>query len=181
MKQFSTLSLAVAAAFSFLAAQSLAAKRQPFAKTTLESRSGSKATGTVEYFHDGDKVVIEAKVKGASAGQHGLHLHEKGDCSAADAASAGGHFNPGGHQHAGPTSSAKHAGDYGNITVGKNGSGTLKLTLTGDDAKVTVDQAVGKAVVLHEKKDDLATQPSGNSGSRIACGVVEKAAGPSSR
>jgi Cu-Zn family superoxide dismutase len=174
-----TLSLAAVAAVSFAAPAS--AKPTAFAKTTLESRSGSQATGTVEFLQDGKNVIVEAKITGATPGEHGLHLHEKGDCSAADAASAGGHFNPGGHTHAGPTAGQRHAGDYGNLTVGKDGNGTLKLTLKGDAAELTAKEAVGKAIVLHEKQDDLKSQPAGNSGARIACGVVTKATGPSSR
>jgi Cu-Zn family superoxide dismutase len=116
-----------------------------------------------------------------SPGEHGFHLHEKGDCSAPDASSAGGHFNPLHHPHAGPHTAQHHAGDFGNITVKADGTGTMSLTLKGEDAKIAREDAIGKAIILHEKADDLKTQPTGNAGGRIACGVVEKATAPSSR
>lgn len=155
-----------------------AAKRELFARTELQPKSGSQTTGTVEFFKVGNAIVIEAKVVSLAAGEHGIHVHEKGDCSAADASSAGGHFNPTAHTHAGPKDKVHHVGDFGNLTATQDGKGTLTLTVKGEDAKVLTDQVVGTSVVVHEKKDDLRTQPSGDSGSRIACGVVVKAPNP---
>jgi Cu-Zn family superoxide dismutase len=170
------------AAFSYLAHSASAAPKEAlFAKTDLQAKSGSTASGTVEFFKKGNEVVIEAKVAGVSPGEHGFHLHEKGDCSAPDASSAGGHFNPLHHPHAGPHTAQHHAGDFGNITVKADGTGTMSLTLKGEDAKIAREDAIGKAIILHEKADDLKTQPTGNAGGRIACGVVEKATAPSSR
>lgn len=161
-----------------LSSGAFAAKKELFARTELQPKSGTKTTGTVEFFKEGKNVVVEAKVAGGTAGEHGIHVHEKGDCSAADAASAGGHFNPTNHTHAGPADKVHHVGDFGNLTLDKDGNGSLTLTVKGEDAKVLLDQVVGKSVVVHEKLDDLKTQPSGNSGSRVACGVVAKAPNP---
>lgn len=139
----------------------------------IESKSGSKVTGDVELAQGTDgKVTVTVHVENATPGDHGVHLHEKGDCSAADASSAGGHFNPAGDQHGSPTGVHHHAGDFGNVKVGADGKGTLSLTVTG----LTIDNGptgvLGKSLVVHEKADDMATQPSGNSGARQGCAVI---------
>ena len=100
-----------------------------------------------------------------------VHIHEFGDCSAADATSAGGHFNPGKHPHAGPDMPMRHEGDLGNLTADAAGKAHYErvdkdLKLTGDDS------IIGRSVIVHEKVDDLKTQPTGNAGARVACGVV---------
>ena len=139
----------------------------------IEPKSGSKVTGDVELAQGSDgKVTVTVHVENATPGDHGVHLHEKGDCSAADASSAGGHFNPASEQHGSPTGTHHHAGDLGNIKIGADGKGTLSLTVTG----LTVDNGatgvIGRSLVVHEKADDMATQPSGNSGARQGCAVI---------
>ena len=139
----------------------------------IEAKSGSKVTGDVELAQGSDgKVTVTVHVENATPGDHGVHLHEKGDCSAVDASSAGGHFNPASEQHGSPTGAHHHAGDFGNVKVGPDGKGTLSLTVTG----LTVDSGaagvIGKSLVIHEKADDMATQPSGNSGARQGCAVI---------
>ena len=155
-----------------------AAKKEMFARAELQPKSGSTATGTVEFFKSGHNVIVEAKVAQATPGEHGIHVHEKGDCSAADGASAGGHFNPTNHTHAGPKDKVHHVGDFGNIDVKKDGTGTLTLTMKGEDAKILMNDVVGKSIIFHEKQDDLHSQPSGNAGARFACGVVVKSPNP---
>jgi len=128
---------------------------------------------TIEVIEKGGKVSLTISVKNAPPGAHGLHIHETGDCSAADAASAGAHWNPDMHEHGelGPDS---HLGDLGNLTVGADGTGKLTVSNTEwtfDDGAAT--DLVGKAVVVHAMVDDFATQPTGNSGGRIGCGVIE--------
>jgi len=136
----------------------------------LESRSGSQVTGTVTFTKSGDQVEVVADIQNLKPGNHGFHLHEKGDCSAPDAASAGGHFNPTHQHHGGPTSAEHHAGDLGNIVADASGKAHLdwkgKLDLSGPNS------IIGKSVVVHEKEDDLKTDPAGNAGARIACGVI---------
>jgi Cu-Zn family superoxide dismutase len=112
------------------------------------------------------------KVEGISPGDHGAHVHEKGDCSAPDGASAGGHFNPSGHQHGLPAVEQRHLGDLGNVTIGKDGKGTQDITVPGANLKPNDPNSyVGKAIIVHEKKDD-GGQPTGNAGGRIGCGVI---------
>lgn len=146
------------------------------ATANLESRSNSNTTGTATFTEDGDSVELVLEVSGATPGKHGAHIHQNGDCSAADASSAGGHWNPAGHSHGG-TSGDHHLGDLGNIEVGQDGKG--KLTLSKKDWKIgdgSTGDVVGKAVVIHGGEDDLQTDPAGNSGPRVACGVIAKKA-----
>jgi Cu-Zn family superoxide dismutase len=141
------------------------------ATAAIEARSGSTVSGTADFvMHDG-KMMITVSVKGAPAGVHAVHIHEKGDCSAPDASSAGAHFNPGAHQHGSPDSTEHHAGDLGNITIGEDGTGSLMihssdLTLSGPNS------VIGHSIIVHEKSDDFVTQPTGNAGGRIGCGVI---------
>ena len=144
------------------------------AQATIESRSGSKVTGKAVFTElpsGGTK--IEIWIENATPGTHGIHLHEKGDCSAPDAASAGPHFNPAGNPHAGPADSKHHNGDWGNITVAADGKGHLEMTSDMLTVKPGPNSVVGKAVVFHEKADDLKSQPSGDAGGRFGCGVVK--------
>jgi Cu-Zn family superoxide dismutase len=143
------------------------------ASANLESRSGSTVTGTATFTEGDEKVTVKLDVAGATPGKHGVHIHENGDCSAPDATSAGGHWNPSGVNHGAPEASPHHAGDMGNITVGADGKGTL--TLSSEDWQLgtgAANDVVGKAVIIHAAEDDLTTQPTGNSGGRVACGVI---------
>jgi Cu-Zn family superoxide dismutase len=143
------------------------------AAAQLEPKSGSKVTGVVAFAKVGDEVRVVAYIQNLTPGKHGFHIHEKGDCSAADAASAGAHFNPTQQHHGGPMTAEQHAGDLGNIEADASGNARLdwkgKLSLSGKDS------IIGKSVVVHEKEDDLKTDPSGNSGARIACGTINAA------
>ena len=142
------------------------------ATSSLESRSSSTTTGTAVFEEDGDQVTLTLEVSGATPGKHGAHIHQTGDCSASDASSAGGHWNPTSHPH-GPADPAHHLGDLGNIEIGQDGKGTLKLSKAewkiGDGS---ANDVVGKALIIHAGEDDLVTDPAGNSGSRVACGVI---------
>jgi Cu-Zn family superoxide dismutase len=133
------------------------------------------AIGSVVFTETAGGVAISAQVNYGGegyAGLHGFHLHEVGDCSAPDYTSAGGHFNPTGVDHGGPDAAVHHAGDFGNIEIGEDGSGSLELTSTmlsfdGDNS------VIGRAVILHAGEDDLTSQPTGAAGARDACGVVQ--------
>jgi len=144
----------------------------PTATAMIEGRSGSTLTGTATFVQNGDAVHVTVDVAGAPEGVHAVHLHEKGDCSAPDATSAGGHFNPMHMEHGSPDAPSHHAGDFGNMTVAGDGHGHLEL----DTTMLTVlpgDRSVaGRAIVVHAKEDDMHTQPTGNAGGRIGCGVV---------
>ena len=149
------------------------ANGQDTATAKLDPKSGSKVTGTITFTKSGDDVQVTGDIENLTPGQHGFHLHDKGDCSAPDAASAGPHFNPSHQHHGGPETAERHAGDLGNIEADSSGKAHVqwkgKLSLSG------ADSIIGKSVVVHEKADDLKTDPSGNSGARIACGVIEAA------
>ncbi len=143
------------------------------ANAAIESRSGSKVTGKAAFTELPAGTKIEVWIENATPGVHGIHLHEKGDCSAPDASSAGAHFNPSGNPHGGPAEEKHHNGDWGNITVGADGKGHLSVTSAMLTVKPGPNSVVGKAVVFHEKADDLKSQPSGDAGGRYGCGVVQ--------
>jgi len=137
----------------------------------LQSASGSNVAGTVTFSASGDNVKVVADIAGLTPGKHGFHIHEFGDCSDPKAASAGGHFNPAHKQHGAPDSSERHSGDLGNIEA--DASGKAHLEWTDSVMKLNgADSIVGHAVIVHEKADDLKTQPTGDAGGRLACGVI---------
>jgi Cu-Zn family superoxide dismutase len=139
----------------------------------LEPKSGSTVTGAVTFTKVNGDVQVVADIQNLKPGSHGFHIHEKGDCSAADASSAGAHFNPAHQHHGGPATTERHAGDLGNIQA--DASGKAHLEWKGKMSLIGADSIIGKSVVVHEKEDDLKTDPTGNSGGRIACGVIEAA------
>jgi len=143
------------------------------ATATLEPRSGSQVTGTATFTESDGKVIVVVNAKSLTPGKHGVHVHEKGDCSASDASSAGGHFAPGGGQHAGPTDPKRHAGDLGNLEAGGDGAATLTIATDMLTVGAGDHSVVGRSLVIHGDPDDLTTQPSGNSGGRVACGVIK--------
>ena len=146
----------------------------PAAIAVLESRSGSTASGTATFIGAQGGLKARVELSGAAPGPHGVHIHEKGDCSDPKAASAGGHYNPGtGPHHGGPHTAARHGGDLGNLEVDASGKGTLEVVVEGLSVASLQDGVVGRAIVVHEKADDLATDPAGNSGARIACGRIQ--------
>ena len=108
---------------------------------------------------------------GLAPGNHGFHIHEFGDCSAADFTSAGGHFNPAGNPHGGPKDAKRHEGDMGNVEAGADGSATIDYT--DNELRFEGSQSIlGRGVIVHANPDDFKTQPTGNAGGRVACGVV---------
>jgi len=162
-----------------LSAGLIALAQTPAAKSTTSSKAiavlhptaGNKVSGTVTFAPVADGVQVHAEITGLTPGKHGFHVHEFGDCSAADATSAGAHFNPSNQPHAGPDAAARHAGDMGNVEADASGNAKLDYVdhqISLNDAK----SAIGRSVVVHAKPDDLKTQPSGDSGARIACGVI---------
>jgi Cu-Zn family superoxide dismutase len=145
------------------------------AVAVLHRTAGNNVSGTVTFKEEADGVKVRAEITGLTPGNHGFHIHEFGDCSAADAASAGAHFNPTHKPHAGPDAPDRHVGDMGNVQADASGKATLEyvdhqISLTNDERS-----AIGRSVVVHAKPDDLKTQPSGDSGARVACGVIGRA------
>jgi Cu-Zn family superoxide dismutase len=146
----------------------------PMASTVLTPISGSTAQGSVHFEETAaDTVEITADITGlAPNSTHGFHLHDKGDCGD-NGNAAGGHFNPSAMPHGAPDAASHHAGDFGNVTA--DDKGEVHVHVTSHMLTVTAgpNSVVGHAVILHANPDDLTTQPSGNAGPRIACGVVE--------
>jgi superoxide dismutase, Cu-Zn family len=149
---------------------------RPAARAQLQPTQGNTAAGVVTFTPRGDKVRIEANLSGLKPNsEHGFHLHEKGDCSAPDAESAGGHFNPAGNRHAHYDSKVRHAGDMPNLKADSQGNAkyfweTDVLIMSGASQGV-----LGRSVVVHRDPDDYVSQPTGASGPRIACGVIRPA------
>ncbi len=161
--------VALALALSGCAAM---APGSPKASATLAPTTGNRTAGTVTFTPNGDRVRVVAQVSGLTSGAHGFHVHEKGDCSAPDATSAGGHFNPGGQPHGNPAAGAHHAGDMPMLVADASGNATLDVTLSTIALGSGENGIVGRAVVVHKDPDDFKTQPAGNSGARVACGVI---------
>jgi superoxide dismutase, Cu-Zn family len=143
------------------------------AQAELAPASKSKVKGTATFVEADGGVEVTINVEGLKPGDHGWHVHAKGDCSAPDATSAGDHFNPENHKHGAPDAAEHHAGDFGNLTAGKDGKATKTFTMKGVTLGEGENSLVGKALIVHDKKDDLKTQPTGNAGARVACGVIQ--------
>lgn len=138
----------------------------------LAPTKGNTAKGKVLFskLPDG-RVKVVADFEGLTPGKHGFHIHENGDCGAPDASSAGEHFAPKGQPHGGPEAEHRHAGDLGNVEADANGKAHYERV----DARIELEgsgSVVGRAVIVHEKVDDLGSQPSGAAGARVACGVI---------
>lgn len=140
------------------------------AVATLITAEGKEA-GTVTLIPAGEGMRLAVQVKGLTPGEHGIHIHTIGKCDAPTFETAGGHWNPAVKKHGRDNAQGPHAGDLANLTVGKDGAGILNTTLTGTVTDVL--DADGAAVVIHAKRDDGKTDPSGDSGDRIACAVLE--------
>ena len=145
------------------------------AVAVLASASGSRVSGKLTLAPMGDGVHISGEVGGLKPGDvRGFHIHEKGDCSAADATTAGGHFNPGAQAHGRAGQGAHHAGDSDNIVADAEGVARIDahvsgVTLGGGAA----NDIAGREVIVHAAADDYTTQPTGNAGARVACGVIK--------
>jgi Cu-Zn family superoxide dismutase len=161
----------VLAVLSVCSLASFASAQEPTkAIAVLHSASGSQVAGTVTFTKVGDTVQVVADITGLTPGKHGFHIHEFGDCSAADASSAGGHFNPMKKPHGAPDAAERHAGDLGNLEADSTGKAHLELKDT--MLKLSGENCImGRGVIVHEKVDDW-SQPTGNAGGRLACGVI---------
>jgi Cu-Zn family superoxide dismutase len=144
------------------------------ARAELNPTQGNQASGQVTFTPAEGGLRVTAHLTGLTPGERGFHLHETPDCSAADGSSAGNHWNPTLQPHGSPDAPAHHAGDLGNVTADASGAAHLDrvvkgLALEGNEG------VIGRAVIVHGQRDDLTSQPSGNAGPRLACGVVEPA------
>jgi Cu-Zn family superoxide dismutase len=142
------------------------------AVAVLHATSGQHCHGIVHFVQEGDSVKVVADIEGLGPNQrHAFHIHQYGDCSAPDATSAGSHYNPEGHQHGLPSTENRHAGDLGNVESDGEGKAHYELTVDNISIAGSKNPIIGRAVIVHAKIDD-ASQPAGNAGGRIACGVI---------
>lgn len=145
------------------------------ARAQLVAAPGSDIRGEVVFRETERGVHIEAKVEGLPSGAHGIHIHEIGKCERPDFTSAGDHFDPDGNPH-GPPGPGSHAGDLGNLSA--DTQGIARLDMTTEDISLdpqSKDTIIGRALIIHADPDDLVSQPSGNAGDRIACGIIRAA------
>ena len=146
----------------------------PRATAALQPTKGNKTFGEATFEQVGGRVHVVVHVQGLKPGQeHGLHIHEVGDCSSGDGMSTKGHFNPFGKPHAHPGTAERHAGDLPALKAGTDGRAKVDAML--DIITVTAGPAsvVGRGLIVHADPDDYKTQPTGNAGARIACGVIK--------
>lgn len=158
-------------------AQRASAEEPRVAKTTLTGKSGVELSGSATFTETEGGVEVFATVSGAPPGKHGIHVHQKPDCSNVAADSMGSHFSPEEHPHAlpGEGSNERHLGDLGNIEVGPGGKGELRITIEGATLKPGDTKSfVQRSLIVHADEDKgEKQQPSGGSGKPIACGVIE--------
>jgi Cu-Zn family superoxide dismutase len=170
-RNFFSIFLLISAIFFAIPVSRAFAQEVKKAIAVLHPASGSQVMGTVTFTKMDDGVQVVADVTGLTPGKHGFHIHEFGDCSTPDATSAGGHFNPTHKPHGAPDAAERHVGDLGNLEADASGKAHLEwkdkmLKFTGENS------VLGHAVIVHEKEDDLKSQPVGNAGGRLACGVI---------
>lgn len=144
----------------------------PGARASLVAADGA-SRGTARLSDASGGILVQVDAQGVPAGVHGIHIHTTGRCDAPDFASAGGHWNPTSRQHGRDNPQGAHHGDLPNMTVGADGRGSMQLTTPGGSLAELFD-ADGAALVIHANADDDRTDPSGNSGGRIACGVITR-------
>jgi Cu-Zn family superoxide dismutase len=143
---------------------------------TFEPKSSSNVNGSGIFSEKNGQVTFTANFTGLKPGIHAIHIHEKSDCSAADGSSAGGHWNPTFKKHGKLGEGEAHKGDIGNFTADEFGNGSITFTTSewsigGDD---TTKDILGKSLIVHQGPDDYISQPSGNSGARVACSAIIK-------
>lgn len=148
--------------------------RETSATANVEPRNDSDVSGTVKFEEKNGKVIMNAEIFGLTEGEHAIHIHEYGDCVAHDGSSAGGHWNPTNEDHGKWGQPPFHMGDIGNITADSKGNAIMRLETNSwcvgcaDSTK----NIVGKSIIIHEGVDDFVSQPSGDAGARIGCGVI---------
>ena len=144
------------------------------AGTSLQPRSGSATSGQANFRQQGDRVLVRVEVSGLTPGQeHGLHIHDKGDCGDNGNAAAG-HFNPLGNPHGKYDSTQHHMGDLPSLKADSNGVATVNVQSADITLLAGPGNVIGRAVIVHAQPDDYTTQPTGNAGARIACAVISR-------
>jgi Cu-Zn family superoxide dismutase len=170
------LPLALVAAIFSAGCRSTLGGHAPRATASMHDASG-RSVGVLNLEQSGTGVRIVGDLSGLPAGTHGIHFHQTGRCDGPDFATAGAHFNPFNRKHGLENPDGPHAGDMQNVVIPSQGAVLVEMLsprVTLDDATTTVFDADGTALVIHAAADDQRTDPSGNSGARIACGVVTR-------
>lgn len=145
----------------------------PSAQAQLLATRGNTTSGEVRFVQQGSKVMVSGEVRGLKPGaEHGFHVHDKGDCSSGDGMSAGGHFNPGGQKHGAHGTGEHHVGDLPSLKADANGVARFSFTSTTLAVGSGSNDIVGRGLIVHRDPDDYVTQPTGNSGPRLACAVI---------
>ncbi|WP_343590368.1 superoxide dismutase family protein [Paracidovorax wautersii] len=148
----------------------------PAATAQLQPTRGNQTTGDVRFVQQGDLVRVTGEVRGLQPGtEHGFHVHEKGDCSSGDGNSAGGHFNPTGKPHGHFGHGDHHTGDLPSLVADANGVARFMFETRSFTVGSGVTDIVGRGLIVHANADDYVTQPTGNSGARLACAVIQAA------
>lgn len=147
----------------------------PSAVGILEPTDGNSVTGIVTFKQVGNSVLVTGTISGLKPNQeHGFHIHEKGDCSDGDAMGTGGHFNPVISVHGAHGLGSHHAGDLPSLKADATGKARVNFTSKTISVASSVTQIIGRGLVVHRDPDDFKTQPSGNSGPRLACAVIRR-------
>ena len=143
------------------------------AVAVMQPTAGNSARGIVKFVQDGARITVIADIEGLSPNaKHAFHIHQWGDCSSPDGKSAGSHYNPEGHEHGNPDAgSPRHAGDLGNIEADAAGKAHYERTVYNLTIADSHNPIIGRSLIIHKKHDDFG-QPTGNAGSRIACGTI---------
>ncbi len=166
--------IAFSAAMALLAACQSTPDEPLRATAALQPTKGSKAFGEATFEQAGDKVRVIVFAQGLKPdAEHGFHIHEAGDCSSGDGMSAKGHFNPQGKPHGNPGSAERHAGDLPSLKADKRGRAKIDVTLDAISIGSGAGNVVGRGLIIHADPDDYKTQPTGNAGARLACGVIK--------
>ncbi|RKD91080.1 superoxide dismutase family protein [Mangrovibacterium diazotrophicum] len=137
----------------------------------LQPTEGNTVSGTVTFTKTDGGVVVKAEVSGLTPGKHGFHIHQFGDLTAPDGTSAGGHFNPEGHDHGAPTGEMRHVGDLGNLEANAEGVAIYEVTYP-SMTFAGPESILGRGIIVHADEDDLVSQPTGAAGARVAIGVI---------
>jgi superoxide dismutase, Cu-Zn family len=165
--------LTAAAAAILLAACQTTPEEPLRATAKLEATKGNKTFGEATFEQVGDKVRVVIFVQGLRPGQeHGLHIHEVGDCSSGDGMSTKGHFNPQNKPHGHHSSAERHAGDLPSLVANKEGRANVNIDLDVITLNPGAASIIDRGLIVHADPDDYKTQPTGNAGARIACGVI---------
>lgn len=151
------------------------AMHAPSATARLEPTLGNQVSGSVRFTQMGEQLQLRGDIKGlAPHSEHGFHVHEKGDCSSGDGNSAGGHFNPHNTRHGMAMGAEHHTGDLPSIRANAQGVAHIDVKITGVRVGSGMDDIVGRGLIVHHDPDDFMTQPTGDAGPRLACGVIRR-------